>query len=122
MDGKTALLLVDIQYDFLPPDGSLAVPEGDKILPLVYRLLDDAHARFDLIVASMVSSLASSLVGSNSSRIVSALINNTLWYNARLRSSRSPRLVRVYSWQRALYGYPSTQVEFRGEDYANAMA
>ncbi|KIM25599.1 hypothetical protein M408DRAFT_26145 [Serendipita vermifera MAFF 305830] len=50
---KTALLLVDIQHDFLPPDGSLAVPDGDKILPLVYRILDEAHAQFDLIVASM---------------------------------------------------------------------
>ena len=51
--GKTALLLVDIQYDFLP-NGSLAVPDGDKILPPVYKLLDDAEG-FQLIVASIVS-------------------------------------------------------------------
>lgn len=52
--GKTALLLVDIQWDFLPPDGSLAVPSGDEILPPVYRVLDEAHDQFDLIVASLV--------------------------------------------------------------------
>jgi hypothetical protein len=52
--GKTALLLVDIQHDFLPPDGSLAVKDGDAILPLVYRLLDEAAGCFDLIVASLV--------------------------------------------------------------------
>jgi hypothetical protein len=49
---KTALILVDIQYDFIPPDGSLAVNEGDQILLPVYRLLDEAADRFDLIVAS----------------------------------------------------------------------
>ncbi|EJU06046.1 pyrazinamidase/nicotinamidase-like protein [Dacryopinax primogenitus] len=46
---KTALLLVDIQNDFLPPDGSLAVPEGRDILPHVYRLLE---WNWDLVVAS----------------------------------------------------------------------
>ena len=60
---KTALLLVDLQHDFLPPDGSLAVPEGDVILPLVYRLLDEAHAKFDLIVASLVSSVLQNAFG-----------------------------------------------------------
>jgi hypothetical protein len=53
--GKTALLVVDIQHDFLPPDGSLAVTDGDKILPPVYRLLDEAESLFDLVVASLVS-------------------------------------------------------------------
>lgn len=52
---KTALLLVDIQYDFLP-NGSLAVPDGDRILPPVYKLLDDADKLFQVIVASIVSS------------------------------------------------------------------
>ncbi|KZO93723.1 nicotinamidase [Calocera viscosa TUFC12733] len=49
---KTALLLVDIQNDFLPPDGSLAVAEGRDILPHVYRLL--AEGKWDLVVASQV--------------------------------------------------------------------
>ena len=32
-----ALIVVDMQYDFLP-GGSLAVPRGDEILPVVNRL------------------------------------------------------------------------------------
>lgn len=42
-----ALLLIDIQYDFLP-GGALAVPGGDAIIPVVSRLQE----RFDLVVAT----------------------------------------------------------------------
>lgn len=42
-----ALILIDIQNDFLP-DGALAVPEGDKIIPLVNRL----QSCFDIVVAT----------------------------------------------------------------------
>lgn len=42
-----ALILVDIQNDFLP-GGALAVPEGDKIVPLVNTLLP----HFPLVVAT----------------------------------------------------------------------
>ncbi len=42
-----ALLLVDIQNDFLP-GGALGVPDGDRILPLANRL----QGRFELVVAS----------------------------------------------------------------------
>lgn len=42
-----ALLLIDIQNDFLP-GGSLAVPNGDEILPLVNAL----QSQFDLVVAT----------------------------------------------------------------------
>lgn len=42
-----ALLLVDIQNDFLP-GGSLAVPHGDEILPVVNLL----QPMFDLVIAS----------------------------------------------------------------------
>ena len=42
-----ALLLIDIQHDFLP-GGSLAVPEGDQIIPLVNQL----QPHFDLVVAT----------------------------------------------------------------------
>ncbi|GAA5913569.1 hypothetical protein JCM5296_001427 [Sporobolomyces johnsonii] len=45
-----ALLIVDPQYDFLPPSGSLAVAHGDTILPHVYRLLDEGN--WTLVVAS----------------------------------------------------------------------
>lgn len=42
-----ALLLIDIQYDFLP-GGALAVPGGDAIIPVVNRLQEG----FDLVVAT----------------------------------------------------------------------
>jgi nicotinamidase/pyrazinamidase len=42
-----ALLVVDLQNDFLP-GGALGVPEGDQIIPIVNRLMD----RFDLVVAT----------------------------------------------------------------------
>lgn len=42
-----ALLVVDIQNDFLP-GGALPVPDGDKVIPVINHLLD----RFDLILAT----------------------------------------------------------------------
>jgi nicotinamidase/pyrazinamidase len=44
---RKALLLVDIQNDFLP-GGRLPVPEGDRIVPLVNKLQEE----FDLILAT----------------------------------------------------------------------
>ncbi|MEO0472194.1 MAG: nicotinamidase, partial [Bacteroidota bacterium] len=44
---KQALILVDIQNDFLP-GGALAVPEGDHIIPLANHIMD----QYDLIVAT----------------------------------------------------------------------
>ena len=43
----TALLLVDVQHDFLP-GGALAVPQGDEILPIIASL----QLMFDFIVAT----------------------------------------------------------------------
>src|SRR5215475_1819632 len=42
-----ALILVDLQNDFLP-GGALAVPHGDEIIPLA----DELQQRFDLVVAT----------------------------------------------------------------------
>jgi nicotinamidase/pyrazinamidase len=42
-----ALIIVDIQNDFLP-GGALAVPSGDEIIPVVNELMD----AFDLVVAT----------------------------------------------------------------------
>ncbi len=42
-----ALILVDIQNDFLP-GGALAVPEGDQIIPI----LNELQRHFDLVVAT----------------------------------------------------------------------
>lgn len=41
------LLIVDVQNDFLP-DGALAVPRGDEVIPVINRIQD----RFDLVVAT----------------------------------------------------------------------
>ncbi|KAI9659010.1 MAG: NAD(+) salvage pathway protein [Bathelium mastoideum] len=37
---KPALLIIDVQNDFCPPDGSLAIPDGRSIAPVVNKLLD----------------------------------------------------------------------------------
>ncbi|MCE5325719.1 MAG: bifunctional nicotinamidase/pyrazinamidase [Planctomycetaceae bacterium] len=42
-----ALIIEDLQNDFLP-GGALAVPHGDKIIPIVNRLMD----HFDLVIAT----------------------------------------------------------------------
>lgn len=44
---KKALILVDIQNDFIP-GGALAVPDGDAIIPVANKLIQ----QFDLIVAT----------------------------------------------------------------------
>lgn len=45
----TALIIVDLQNDFLPK-GSLAVADGDQIIPLINKLL--AHPFFNICVAT----------------------------------------------------------------------
>lgn len=47
MTNQHALILVDLQNDFLP-GGALGVPGGDEVIPLANRLMDD----FEIIVAS----------------------------------------------------------------------
>ena len=42
-----ALLIVDVQNDFCP-GGTLAAPDGDKVIPVINRLME----HFDIIVAS----------------------------------------------------------------------
>lgn len=42
-----ALLLIDLQYDFLP-GGALAVPQGDAVIPVVNRLL----GQYELVIAT----------------------------------------------------------------------
>ena len=45
-----ALLIIDFQKDFTPPEGALAVPEGDQIADSLNELA--ASDRFDLVVAT----------------------------------------------------------------------
>ncbi|KAL6945471.1 hypothetical protein ACO0QE_002927 [Hanseniaspora vineae] len=47
---NSCLLIIDMQYDFLPPNGSLAVPDGDSIVPKIRRLISENSKEFDLIV------------------------------------------------------------------------
>eukprot|EP00026_Physarum_polycephalum_P015320 Phypoly_transcript_15968.p1 GENE.Phypoly_transcript_15968~~Phypoly_transcript_15968.p1 ORF type:complete len:228 (+),score=30.95 Phypoly_transcript_15968:165-848(+) len=49
MSQKKALLIIDVQYDFLP-GGSLAVNEGEKIIPLINQLKKEV--KWDLVVLS----------------------------------------------------------------------
>jgi len=46
-NNKVALLLVDIQVDFLP-FGSLSVPNGDEVIPIANQLMDE----YDIIIAT----------------------------------------------------------------------
>ncbi len=45
-----ALIVVDYQNDFTPPNGALAVPEGDTIAPRINALI--ASGDYDLVVAT----------------------------------------------------------------------
>ena len=47
MSDKRALIIVDLQPDFLP-GGALAVPEGDAVVPVILQLMDS----FDIVVAT----------------------------------------------------------------------
>jgi nicotinamidase/pyrazinamidase len=44
MEERSALLVVDVQKDFCP-GGSLAVPDGDRVVPALNRHIADAIAR-----------------------------------------------------------------------------
>ena len=46
---KRALIIVDVQNDFLP-NGKLAVPHGDNVIPIINQILKDK--KFDMIIAS----------------------------------------------------------------------
>jgi nicotinamidase-related amidase len=50
-----ALIVVDVQYDFMPPQGSLNVPGGDDVVPVISDLLDNRSYQWDVVVASQVS-------------------------------------------------------------------
>ena len=49
----TALIIVDVQNDFLPPSGSLAVPGGRQVIPVIQKLLDRSW-KWDTVIASQV--------------------------------------------------------------------
>lgn len=41
LDKKTALLIVDVQNDFLPPKGTLAVPAGNDVIPFINTIISN---------------------------------------------------------------------------------
>lgn len=45
-----ALLVIDIQNDFLPPNGSLAVAHGDEIIEPVIKLMEDPKQEWHRVV------------------------------------------------------------------------
>jgi len=47
---RSALLIIDVQYDFLPPTGSLAVTDGQAIIPVINKLRQ--RVKFDIIAHS----------------------------------------------------------------------
>ncbi|XP_076459421.1 nicotinamidase-like isoform X2 [Babylonia areolata] len=48
---KAALLIIDVQDCFLP-GGSLAVPEGEQVIPVINQLREEHGERFNLVVIS----------------------------------------------------------------------
>lgn len=52
MKYKLALIVVDLQEDFLPDDGPLAVTEGRSIIPLINQLLNTEIYRWSAMIAT----------------------------------------------------------------------
>ena len=51
-DGRTALVVVDLQNDFADPAGSLAVAGGDGLVPIVNAAVGEALAAGAMVVAT----------------------------------------------------------------------
>ena len=49
---NSALVVVDLQEDFLPPDGALAVQGGRDVIPRILRLLDVSKYKWKAVVAT----------------------------------------------------------------------
>lgn len=50
---KRALIIVDMQNDFIPPNGSFAVPGGDTVVEKVNFIRKKYGKKFDCVVCSM---------------------------------------------------------------------
>lgn len=49
---KPALIIVDLQEDFLPPAGSLAVQNAREIIPIINKLTDKSVYHWSVVIAS----------------------------------------------------------------------
>lgn len=97
-----ALILVDIQNDFLP-GGALAVPRGDEIIPVVNRLQE----RFGLVVATQDwhpaghASFASSHPGKNVfDAVMIDGVEQILWPDHCVQGSRGAELAKAFNTNR----------------------
>jgi nicotinamidase/pyrazinamidase len=97
-----ALILVDIQNDFLP-GGALAVPRGDEIIAVVNRLQE----RFGLVVATQDwhpaghASFASSHPGKNIyDAVIIDGVEQILWPDHCVQGSRGAELARAFNTNR----------------------
>lgn len=53
----SALVVVDVINDFLPPTGSMAVPGGKEIIPVIKGLLDRYKWDWQSVIVAQVSSV-----------------------------------------------------------------
>jgi nicotinamidase/pyrazinamidase len=97
-----ALLLIDIQYDFLP-GGALAVPYGDAIIPIVNNIQD----QFDLVVATQDwhplghKSFASSHKVKNVFEVIELQgLQQVLWPDHCIQGSKGADLADAINWNR----------------------
>lgn len=97
-----ALIIVDIQYDFLP-GGALAVPRGDEVIPVVNRLQE----RFKLVVATQDwhpaghASFASSHPGKGVYDAVTIDgVEQILWPDHCVQGSRGAELAKAFNTNR----------------------
>jgi nicotinamidase/pyrazinamidase len=82
---KRALILVDLQHDFLPT-GALPVPHGDQVISVANQLLNRKDESFDLVVATQDwhpadhESFASKHPGSNVGSLIDLHgVSQVLW-------------------------------------------
>jgi nicotinamidase/pyrazinamidase len=52
LTGHDAVIAVDVQNDFCPPDGALAVTEGDQVVPVLNRWFEEARRGGAAVVIS----------------------------------------------------------------------
>lgn len=98
---KKALIVIDMQYDFLP-GGSLAVQDGNEIIPVINRIQHD----FDLVVATQDwhpdghQSFASSHPGKKEYDVISLRgQNQVLWPDHCVQGSQGAELTNLLDWR-----------------------
>jgi len=91
-----ALFIIDIQNDWLPPDGAMAVKNALDVLPIVQGLLDPSKYHWDLILPSQV-------------RLFPPLLCSRTFRPDLGLPPPPPHLLRLHPLQRTLHGPNRTQ-------------